>query len=138
MSIPRGASLRGYDHKWVSDQERIDTGTETIVQQHMKEEVDINNIVRRFGLTYDLPAWRGEGMYGDFTGISDYESAVAKIRAVDDRFLAMPAEIRDRFKNDPAELVRWADSVTEAEFDAMMAPKAPVVEPVAPAIDPPE
>lgn len=136
--IPLGKGLRQYDAKAVSIATSVDTGRETLVQQHLKEEVDVNTIVRRFGLTNDLPSWRGDGLYGDFTGITDYESAVEKIRSVDTRFMALPVELRDRFKNDPAELVRFADSVSEEEFNRIVnpAPSAPVA-PEAPVVDPP-
>lgn len=129
--IPFNASLGSYDHKAVSEETAIDCGDESLVQQHFKEEVDVNTIVRRFGLTPELPAWR-TGVYGDFTGISDYESAVQRIEATQNAFMALPATLRDRFKNDPAELVRYAQSHTEEEFDALMAPP-----PAAPESDPP-
>lgn len=131
MGIPLGKGLRQYDAKAVSDATAVDPGTEMLTQQHLKEEVDVNNIVRRFGLS-ELPRWSREGVYGDFTGISDYESAREKIASVDRAFMSLPADIRDRFRNDPAELVRFAESVSEDEFEAAMAPEASS-EPAAPA-----
>lgn len=127
--IPLGKGLRQYDARVVSDMVSVDTGTETLVQQHFKEEVDINTIVRRFGLTAELPAWSRQGMYGDFTGISDFDSAVDRIRHTQAAFMGLPAEIRDHFKNDPGELVRYASSVSEEEFDRMVSART---EPVAP------
>lgn len=131
--IPRGRGLRQYDAKMVSDMTSLDSGTEVITQQHFKDEVDINTIVRRFGLM-DLPQWNNGGVYGDFTGIVDFDSALAKIKSTEEAFMRLPAELRDKFDNDPAELVRYAQSVTEPEFDAFVAPPVP---PVQPFIQPP-
>lgn len=132
--IPEGASLRGYDAKAVSDAVSVDTGDLTLVQQHFKDEVDVNAIVRRFGLVPQLPAWNRQGVYGDFTGVTDFDSAVERIRSTEEAFMRLPAEVRDKFANDPAELVRYAQSVSEDEFNRFLSPASvePVVEPVAP------
>lgn len=115
-----------YDFKAVSDECAFDTGRETLVQQHFAEEVDINTIVRRFGLTGQLPQFSAEGIYGDFTGVTDYGSAVEMVRRTEAAFEALPAEVREKFRNDPAELVRFASSVSEDEF---VRATSPVVEP---------
>lgn len=130
--IPYGKGLREYDAALVSIETGLDTGRETLVQQHLKEEVDVNTIVRRFGLVSALPAWSREGLYGDFTDIVDFDSALARISRTQDAFLKLPAEVRDRFKNDPGELVRYAQSVSEEEFVAAMRPREAAVPPAEP------
>lgn len=130
IEVTRGN--RSYDPKAVSDELSIDFSDQPVLtQQHLKEEVDVNTIVRRFGLVPELPKWKGEGIYGDFTGITDFDSAVAKVYGVQQAFMGLPAELRDKFKNDPGELVRYASSVSEEEFDRFVAPVAPP-EPAAP------
>lgn len=69
--------------------------------QDQKEEADINNIVRQFGVTGVLPQGIRTPTYDDFTGVSDYREAVEVVREAEKNFMAMPAEIRDRFQNDP-------------------------------------
>jgi len=91
-------------------------GGPVITQQHFADEVDIKTIVARFGLTGVLPQRVAEGVYGDFSGISDYESAVATIARTQERFMTLPAELREKFENDPGELVRFAASHSEAEL----------------------
>lgn len=107
----------------------VDTGTETLVQQHFREEVDINVIVRRFGLTGQLPKFSAAGMYGDFSGISDFDTAVERVERTRGAFMALPAEVRDRFRNDPGELVRFASSASEEEFARATAVTPAAVEP---------
>lgn len=122
-----GVGLRGYDAAFVSDMTGVDTGRESLVQQHFQDEVDINTIVRRFGVSGQLPLGpNGPAVYGDFSGITDYDSALDTISRANDAFMALPADVRLRFKNDPAELIRYAQSVTEEEFTAALQP--PVVE----------
>lgn len=120
--IPRNAGLGSYNAHELSARLSVETGSETIVQQHLKNEVDINTIVKRFGITGQMPFGVDEGIYGDFTGITDYESALAKVTQADESFMTLPAEIRERFKNSPAELIRFAQSVDEDAFMAAMKP----------------
>lgn len=120
--IPKGASLHGYDAKEVSERLAVDTGSQTLVQQHFKDEVDVNTIVRRFGITAGMPFGRDGGMYGDFTGIVDYESAVALVNDTEARFARLPAEIREKFRNNPGELVRFAQENTPEDFEAAFKP----------------
>lgn len=120
--------LRGYDAKEVSRVTATHTGSESLVQQHLKDEVDINTIMRRFGVTDQLPLGPRTGIYGDFTGISDYESAVERVRGAQERFMELPAEIREKFRNDPGELIAAANSMPPEEFEALFA--APEVPPV--------
>lgn len=119
----------GYDHKEFSKQFAVDTGEETLVQQHFREEVDILTIVRRHGLTPNMPSGIAGGVYGDFTGITDFRDAVDRIQRARDGFMALPADVRDRFNNDPGELIELAHSLPEDEFlSAAGLVKPPVVE----------
>lgn len=113
-------SLRSRDSAEVSRETGLDTGTRTLVQQQFHDEVDINTIVRRFGLTREMPLGVGAGVYGDFSGISDYESAAARIRAADEGFLKLPPEVRERFGNDASLLVRAASELSEEDFVAKL------------------
>lgn len=112
----RPASLRGYDVKAVSLLTSLDTGEETLVQQQFGEEVDVNTIMRRYGMTGAAPFGEDAGVYGDFTGIHDYDSAVARIDAARARFMELPASVREKFNNDPGELIRRANEMDEAEL----------------------
>lgn len=109
--------MRGYDARALSEETGTDTGSDTIVQQHYADEVDINTIVRRFGVTGSMPFGpNGPAIYGDFSGISDWESALATIERAEESFMALPAEVRAKFDNDPGKLVEYSQSVSEEEF----------------------
>lgn len=127
MIPERALSLRAIDPKALSNETAVFTGDESLVQQHFGNDVDINTIVRRFGLTRQMPSGVSGGVYGDFTGIVDYESAVAAIKRAEDGFLALPAEVRERFGNDPGEVIRLAHELPFEEFNGMMVVEPPPV-----------
>lgn len=92
----------------------------SLAVQAEAEDADINTIVKRFGLTGQMPQNVRVPMSGDFTGISDYHSAVNTMLAAEDAFMKMPADIRARFKHDPAELIAFCeDSANRAEAEKL-------------------
>lgn len=120
-------------------EQRLNTGKQTIVQQHLRDEVDINTIVRRFGVQGVLERPGSVGaVYGDFTGITDFESAVEKVTRARESFMKLPALVRERFNNDPGQMVRKAQELSEADFLKLAEPPPAetgggVVPPVEPA-----
>ena len=92
-------------------------------QQQFKEECDINQIVKR--------AKRGEGIinkfmdhkdkmiYGDFSKVNTFEQAQQVMIEAEEAFMELPARVRDRFKNEPAELLSFVQddkNREEAEY----------------------
>lgn len=90
-----------YDADLVSNETGLKCEDASLAQQHQKDESDINVIVKRFGLTGELPANPRLPQYGDFTGIKDYQSALHAVQSAQEAFMEIPAEIRARFDNDP-------------------------------------
>lgn len=74
---------------------------EDMTQQQFAEDADINRIIERFGVTGQLPQPQVEPFFGDFSEVGDYQSAIEQLRAMDDSFMTIPAEVRSRFQNDP-------------------------------------
>jgi len=107
--------LRGYDARALSLELVVPNDGVSPVQQHEAEKVDINFIVRRFATTGDAPMTRREGLYGDFSGITDYESALRKVTEAREAFMQLPADLRERFQNDPGELLRRLDELERVE-----------------------
>lgn len=91
-----------YDADEVSEETGLACSDASLAVQAERDECDINTIVRRFGLTGQLPTGVKALMYGDFTGISDYRQALEVVSEADASFYAMPADVRERFRNDPA------------------------------------
>lgn len=104
-----------YDVDKVSDETGLSCPEPTLAQQNFKDETDINYIVRQFGLTGELPGKPLSPQYGDFTGVLDYHSAVNAVLAAQDDFMELPAQLRSRFNNDPAELIDFLSNEENRE-----------------------
>lgn len=82
-------------------------------QQHGKQEADINTIVDRFLKTGLLPNVPVPPTYQNFGEVFDFQSAMNTIKAATDSFMALPANIRARFDNNPAKFVGYVDHCLE-------------------------
>ena len=106
--MSRGVFFRtpyNYDTDEVSAETGLACSDETLTQQQFKEESDINEIVRRFGLTGQMPENVNLPRYGDFTEVTDFQSALNLVLQAEDEFMRLPAELRARFQNDPGALL---------------------------------
>lgn len=102
-------AVNAYDTMEESDACAIkDFGPSLTVQSH-SEDADINVIVRRYGLTGQMPQNPRVPVYGDFDGISDYGSALRAVREADEAFMELPPEVRARFENDPQKLLAFVE-----------------------------
>ena len=96
-----------YDTDAASNESGLACEEPSLAQQHFKEECDINTILQKFNITGILPEAPLSPRYGDFTGIGDYHTALNRVIAAQEEFEALPAQIRARFDNDPAQLIEF-------------------------------
>lgn len=109
-----------YDVNEASDASALVCEDPSLAQQHAKDECDINTIVRRFGLTGELPSNVRTPQYGDFSDATDYHTALNAVRAADAAFMQLPADVRTRFNNDPGALVDFvSDDNNRAEAEKL-------------------
>jgi phage internal scaffolding protein len=99
-----------YDMALVSEETGLACKDPSLAQQHMKDECDINVIVERFGVTGQLPQAPVSPQYGDYSGVTDYHSALNAINATMDDFMALPAKLRVRFDHDPVKLLEFIEN----------------------------
>lgn len=82
----------------------------SLTQQHFTKDADINEIMKRFGVTDGsiLPAFNATIMdpkyFGDFSDAVDFRTAWDNVRNAEQRFITLPASLRERFANDPVKL----------------------------------
>lgn len=76
-------------------------------QQSQKDEADINMIVKRFGLTGQLPSNVRAPTFGDFDQVNDFQTAMNVIVEAERSFMKMPAEVRSRFNHSPQLFVEF-------------------------------
>lgn len=99
-----------YDMRAASDASGLRCEDVSLAVQSARDEVDINTITRRFGLTGELPEGVRAPVFGDFTEVTDYRTALHSIMEAEASFMAMPAEVRSRFGNDPAAFVDFCST----------------------------
>lgn len=103
-----------------------------LTQQNAKDECDINIIVAKAKQGADLSQQMRTPMFGDFTNLPSYRESLLLVNKARDAFMALDAEVRKRFGNDPAQLLDFvADSKNRDEaikLGLIEAPKGPTPE----------
>lgn len=129
-----------YDMDKVSDQTGLKCEDKSLAQQHMKDECDINVIVERFGVTGQIPVSAIEPSYGDFSGVNDYHTALNKIKAADEAFMALPAKLRAKFDHDPNALLNFLENEANRDeaIELGLIDGEPVVQPIVSAVETPK
>lgn len=117
MTMPRFTPRHQYDElsEFEAGEAAITDNFEpSLTSQHFAKDADLNEIVRRFGINDGSipPAALDPSFYGDFSSVPDFREALEQTRLANERFAALPAEIRNRFQNDPVLL--W-DFVTDPQ-----------------------
>jgi len=79
----------------------------SMTQQQFAKDADINTILAKVERTGLVPLRGGQPYYGDFTKVSNFHTMQATVAAVMQDFMGLPADLRQRFQNDPATLLEW-------------------------------
>lgn len=127
-----------YDRAYASDVTGVDCSTmPSMTKQAFAAEADINTIVRNFGLTGELPKDLAVPQSGDFLEAKTFHESMNLIRQAEEAFMEMPAEVRDRFNNDPGRFLDFVEddrNRDEARKLGLLVPEAPPI-PKAPPIE---
>lgn len=97
---------------------RLDPGAESMVQQSARDEADINQVMARYEKT-GLFTYvnRIQGHYEDLMDAPSYRDGMDLMLRAQEMFEGLPAKVRKRFGNDPAEfLAGIQDPSREAEM----------------------
>lgn len=87
--------------------ETIFTGP-TRTQRQFADMCDINKIMESYNCGESITHLnRKVGRYGDFSNIPNYQSALETVQRAQEAFMALPAKTRNRFQNDPQELLNF-------------------------------
>lgn len=88
---------------------------DTMTEQHHAADADLNVVLRRFGVTdgSKIPTDAGiridPSWYGDFSNAVDLHTALEQMRAAEERFMTLPAELRAKFDNRWTHLHDWVN-----------------------------
>lgn len=84
----------------------------SLADQSQAEEADINTLVRRFGLTGQMPVNVRVPVFEDFDEVFDFHTAMLAIKQAESSFAQMPADVRARFDNNPGRFVDFCTAVS--------------------------
>lgn len=85
-------------------------GTISLTKQSEADACDINNIMNTYTKTGVLPVAEGNPLYGDFYDAPTFTEAMAVVAQANAQFASLPAELRAKFQNDPAQFLAFVDN----------------------------
>lgn len=95
------------------------TGETSRTMQEFREESNVNNIMAKYEQTKMLEhVNEHQGHYGDFISYDDYHTSLNKIYAAQEAFDSLPATVRLKFNNDPADFLNFVQD--ENNHDEMI------------------
>jgi len=87
----------------------------TMTQQQFKDQCDINNIIKTYKHTGELPLSQKVGKFLDVSNVQDYQTSLNTIIEASQAFENLPSNIRSRFANDPQKLISFMEDATNQE-----------------------
>lgn len=91
-------------------------------KQAPRDEVNVNNIIRRHTRAGTLGRLldRGPLQYGDVSGVKSYQDALHVVMQAQEAFAELPANLRQKFQNDPAVFVEFcSNKANKAEMRSL-------------------
>lgn len=82
----------------------------SLTKQEFQAECDINNIIKHFSVTgmfNHVNTRASQGAYEDLPDQVDFQESLNTIKAAETAFMSLPAKVRDRFGQDPAEFLAF-------------------------------
>lgn len=116
--------------------------------QSEAEGCDINRMMATFQRTGQIPQSTKIPHYGDFSNVVDFIDAKNLVNEAEILFNSLPANVRTRFKNNPAEFLEFMNDeankeeaeelglIREPESDPEPTPSEPPETPEAPTAEP--
>ena len=102
----------------------------SMTQQHFRDECDVNTIIDRYTRTGVIPSElvnSAAGVYGDFSDVGDFMQMQEKLLKAKASFGSLPSAIRDRFHDNPGELIDFVkdpNNYDEAVKLGIVSPKS--------------
>lgn len=104
----------------------------SMASQSFADEVDINKIMARVQKGHPVLTSNGQPFYGDVSEFGGLQESLIKVQEANDLFMQFPANVREKFDNDPVNFVEFMSDPknTKKAIDLGLATALP--EPVVP------
>jgi len=111
FSGPFVRSAYNYDPSVASDESALRCEDPSLTSQEFKDDNDPNVIMAKFARDHDMSPFNTfQPQYSDFLDAPvSYHAALNQVHAANAAFMALPAALRSRFGNDPANFVAFVD-----------------------------
>lgn len=77
-------------------------------KQSMRDECNINVIMRRYKKSGQLPLFHGKTpVYGDFSTVQSYQESLDVVQKADALFRCLPAALRRKLENNPGNFLAY-------------------------------
>jgi len=106
------------ENRDVSEETGLLCSEKSKTRQSDADSADINVILERMKIGYEVPKDVRVPRYGDFEDAMDFESSMNAIRAAELSFMAMSGKVRAEFGNDPQ---RFLDFCEERDSEGKLA-----------------
>lgn len=73
------------------------------------KDADINNIVATYHKTGYFPTAERAAIFADVSNAPSYQEALQTVINAENAFMELPAKIREKFQNDPAQMLAFLD-----------------------------
>lgn len=90
----------------------------SMTKKSFAADADINNVMKKFRATGQLPQLMKNPQYGDFSDVSSYQESLDTVMVAQTQFAALPAHVRERFQNDPSRFLAFVGD--EKNLDEMV------------------
>lgn len=95
---------------------RVVCGEELLTKQEFKDDCDLNRLMKKYVRGGELPVSSRKALYADCSQVADFLEAQLLVQRAGDQFAALPANVRERFKNSPAAFLEFmADKANQEE-----------------------
>lgn len=124
----------------VIEDEGVHTPGSSRTKQSFKDECDINHLMERYARTGVLPQNVRNARYGDFMDVGDFRESQLRLKDAEAQFMALPAKVRDRFKNSPEKFLAFVGdkaNYKEAKELGLLRDEPPPAAPPVVVADPP-
>lgn len=121
MTMPKFRTPYNYDTDVASHLTGLDCSDDpSRAQQHMKDECDINTLVKTYARTGMIPGQDLPAMVFELDEIVDYQTAMNAVLESQRAFGKLPSNVREYFHNDPAHLLSFLnDENNRAEAERL-------------------